>query len=60
MPREQTPADARLVATEIAEGAPTRTVHRTEVAGNEKILDIGPESRERFSDMIERSKSVLE
>lgn len=48
-----------VVATEIAEGAATRVVPRTGVSGDERILDIGPETRARFTDMIVRSRSIV-
>ena len=41
------------------EGAEARAVRRTDVSGDDKILDIGPESRARFTDMIERSRSIV-
>ena len=48
-----------IVASEVAEGAEARAVSRTAVSGDDKILDIGPESRARFADMIERSRSIV-
>jgi len=48
-----------IVAQEVVEGAEARAVSRTDVSGEDKILDIGPESRARFTDMIERSRSIV-
>jgi len=48
-----------IVASEAAEDAETRTVARTEVRGDDKILDIGPDTRKLFSEMITRSRSIV-
>ena len=48
-----------IVAQEIVGGAEARAVSRTDVSGDDKILDIGPESRARFTDMIARARSIV-
>lgn len=48
-----------VVATEVVEGASTRVVDRGAVAGEDKIVDIGPRTRERFSTMIARAKVIF-
>jgi len=48
-----------IVADAVSESAVPRSVLRTEVSGADIILDIGPESRERFADMIRRARSVV-
>jgi phosphoglycerate kinase len=48
-----------IVADEVADGARTRTVSTSGVAGDDKIVDIGPETRERFADEIARSRSIV-
>jgi len=48
-----------IVADEMAPGVPIRAVSRTDVSGSDKILDIGPETRTLFADMIEASRSIV-
>jgi phosphoglycerate kinase len=48
-----------VVASELTEDAATRIVSRTDVSDGDKILDIGPLTRERFADMIGRSRSIV-
>jgi phosphoglycerate kinase len=48
-----------IVAKELAEGAPTRAVSRTAVGQDDKIVDIGPESRTLFEKEIARSRSIV-
>jgi len=48
-----------VVASEVTETSPVRIVDRKAVSGDDKILDIGPASRARFSDMIRRSRSIV-
>jgi phosphoglycerate kinase len=48
-----------VVASEVAEGVEARVVGRSDVSGDDKILDIGPESRARFAEMIARSRSII-
>ncbi len=47
------------VAAELAPEAATRTVARTDVGGEDKILDIGPETRERYSELVRRARTVV-
>ena len=48
-----------IVASEVSDDAETRVVGRDEVSGDDKILDIGPQTRERFSDMVRRARSIV-
>jgi phosphoglycerate kinase len=48
-----------IVAKEIAEGAPIRAVSRTAVGQDDKIVDIGPESRALFEKEIAGSRSIV-
>lgn len=48
-----------VVADEVADDATTRSVPRDGVSGTDKILDIGPETVESFSDMIGRARSIV-
>jgi len=48
-----------VVASELTDDAESRVVARTAVSGADKILDIGPASRERFADMIQRARSIV-
>lgn len=48
-----------IVADELSETAATRAVARTEVRGADKILDIGPETRARYADMVRRARTVV-
>jgi phosphoglycerate kinase len=48
-----------VVAEELSEDAQTRVAAREDVGAGEKILDIGPRTRERYADMIARSRSVV-
>jgi phosphoglycerate kinase len=48
-----------IVADEMAAGVETRPVARTQVRANDKILDIGPDTRSLFTDMIGRARSIL-
>jgi phosphoglycerate kinase len=48
-----------VVATEMSRDAEVRVVARTDVTGDDKILDIGPQTRTRFTDMIRRSRSIV-
>lgn len=48
-----------VVAADLAEDAETRVVPRDGVHDGDKILDIGPLTRERFADMIRRARSIV-
>jgi phosphoglycerate kinase len=48
-----------IVAHELADGAPTRTVMRDQVADDDKIVDIGPKTRALFADEIGRARSIV-
>lgn len=48
-----------VVANELSDRAETRNVARTAVRGEDQILDIGPQSRALFTDMITRSSSIV-
>lgn len=48
-----------VVATEMSRDAEGRVVARTDVRGDDKILDIGPQTRTRFTDMIRRSRAIV-
>jgi 3-phosphoglycerate kinase len=48
-----------IVAAEVAQNAKARVVARTEVSGDDKILDIGPGTRKLFAEMITRSRSIV-
>ncbi len=48
-----------LVADRLSEDAEPRAVDRSEVRGDDMILDIGPRSVEMYADMISRSKSIV-
>ena len=48
-----------IVADEVAEGAVTRVVQRTDVQRGDRIADIGPETRARFTKMIEGARSIV-
>ena len=48
-----------IVASELSDDAETRVARRDEVSGEDKILDIGPKTRERFSDMVRRARSIV-
>jgi len=48
-----------VVTHEIAEGSDARTVSRTDVSDDDKIVDIGPETRTLFAKEIARSETIL-
>lgn len=48
-----------IVADEVDEGAATRIVDREDVAGIDKIVDIGPRTRARFAEMIGEAKVIF-
>lgn len=48
-----------IVADELSENAVTRVAARAEVSGDDKILDIGPETRALFSEMVRRAGSIV-
>jgi phosphoglycerate kinase len=48
-----------VVADEIAEDAATRAVARTEVGGTDMILDIGPETRARYAELVRRAQTIV-
>jgi phosphoglycerate kinase len=48
-----------VVAAEPSEHAEARVVGRDEVSPGDMILDIGPKTRERYGDMIARSRSIV-
>jgi phosphoglycerate kinase len=48
-----------LVVDEIVEGARTRVVRRELVAGADRIVDIGPETRAHYVRMIEAARSIV-
>jgi phosphoglycerate kinase len=47
------------VAEAIDADAATRVAARTDVRGDDKILDIGPETQSRYSDMVRRARTVV-
>jgi phosphoglycerate kinase len=48
-----------IVADELTADAEPRTVARTDVRGGDRILDIGPETRERYGDLVRRARTVV-
>lgn len=48
-----------VVAEEIADDAARRAVDRDEVRPHDKILDIGPRTREMFEGMVSRAKTIV-
>jgi len=48
-----------IVAKSVEDGVPTRSVARDEVGGEDKIVDIGPDTRELFDSVIGSSRSIL-
>jgi len=48
-----------VVADEIAEDAATRAVARTEVGGTDMILDIGPETRARYVEIVQQAQTIV-
>jgi phosphoglycerate kinase len=48
-----------VVAAEIADGAATRVVERTAVAAGDRIVDIGPATREVFAREIAGARTVV-
>lgn len=48
-----------VVADAIEEGVETREVPRDEVSGDDMILDIGPTTRGRFSEMTRSAKTIV-
>lgn len=48
-----------VVASEVSEGAETRVVERDAVESTDKIVDIGPRTRERFTEMIGGARVVF-
>jgi len=48
-----------VVAEELDANAPTRAVARERVGSGDRILDIGPVTRERFADMVRRARSIV-
>ena len=48
-----------VVARALSADASTRTVERTEVRGDDMILDIGPETRSRYADMVRRARTIV-
>jgi len=48
-----------IVADAVEEGAATRAVPTSGVSGDDKIVDIGPETRTLFREEIARSRSIL-
>lgn len=48
-----------VVAEEISETAATQTLNAEDVEGSMKILDIGPQTAEKFSEIIEKSGTVI-
>ncbi|MDX1493855.1 MAG: phosphoglycerate kinase [Longimicrobiales bacterium] len=48
-----------VVAPEVSEDATTKVVGREEVRGEDKIVDIGPKTRERFASMIGGAKVLF-
>jgi phosphoglycerate kinase len=47
-----------VVASEITDDAESRTVDRSNVSGSDRILDIGPRSRERFGTIVRSARSI--
>lgn len=52
------PADF-IVAREIKEGAGMRVLDRSQISAGDRIVDIGPETRARFREVIRWSKSIV-
>jgi len=48
-----------VVAEKLAKDAPTRDVVRTEVHGADMILDIGPETRSRYTDIVRHARTIV-
>jgi len=48
-----------IVTSEISETARRRVVERTDVQGEDKILDIGPRTRDLFADLVSRAKTIV-
>jgi len=48
-----------LVTEEIADGAPTRVVARDGVRGEDRIVDIGPDTRALFSDIVRGALAIV-
>ncbi len=48
-----------IVADEVAEGASSRAVPRTEVGPGDRIVDIGPETRRLFADEVARARTIV-
>jgi phosphoglycerate kinase len=48
-----------IVASELSESAVTRVAARSGVSGDDKILDIGPESRALFAEMVRRAGTIV-
>jgi phosphoglycerate kinase len=48
-----------IVADELSNDSDVRAVLRHEVSGRDKILDVGPETRMRFTDMIRGARSIV-
>lgn len=48
-----------VVATDATEDAERRVVGRTEVQPRDKILDVGPRTRELFTDIVTKARTVV-
>ncbi len=48
-----------VVAPEVDASAPRRAVAREAVGDDDRILDIGPETRTRYADMVRRARTIV-
>jgi len=48
-----------VVAAEIEEGAATRTVSRTAIGERDRVIDIGPETRALFIDVLKGARTIV-
>ena len=48
-----------VVSTEISTTAEAKTVKVSEVSSDEKILDMGPQTIKKFTEVIEKSKTII-
>lgn len=56
--RLQLPVDC-IVAPEVAEGVPTRVTDRSEVGSGDRIVDIGPGTRDAFAEVLSRARTIV-
>ena len=48
-----------VVAPEVAEGATSRVVAREDVRGEDRIVDVGPDTREKFAEIIGGARTIV-